>query len=602
MSGTDVKHTGESPLEHRPQEPAGGDHGGTPAGPTGEASPPRRRRWRRVLLGVGVPVVLLGGGYVAAAYVLGDRVPRETSVVGVEIGGMTVAQAEQALTDGLADVVAQPIDLVAGEAHAQIDPAAAGLALDAQATVAQFAGTFLSPKALLGHVVGLGEQQPVTSVDEVDLEAVIGVAAQDLDVAPVEGAITFEGAEIVVVEAEDGFEVDVERTARVVRDAWLYGESIEAVTQTVPPVVGPDAVETALEQIARPLTSGPVSVVAGEAVADVPVEDLTAVSVVEPEGAELVLRVDGEALAERVHERNPQIGQAPRDATVRIESGRPVVVPSVAGVGFDTEELTQAVTDAALSTTDRTAEVELVQTEPDFTTAAAEALRVVEVISEFSTPLTADAQRTHNLVVGTRAINGTLVKPGETFSLIQALGPVTPAQGYNRSGVVVDGNVSQAVGGGLSQLSTTTFNAAFEAGMDDVFHKPHSRWFSRYPAGREATMFTPDLDMKWRNNTDYGVLVQSWVANNRTWVRLWGTKVWDVNIVSGQRYNIRQPTTVYNTSAQCTPESGGSAGFSINVTRTRAKDGQVVDRETLSTTYQPWNRVVCGSAPTASTG
>jgi hypothetical protein len=68
------------------------------------------------------------------------------------------------------------------------------------------------------------------------------------------------------------------------------------------------------------------------------------------------------------------------------------------------------------------------------------------------------------------------------------------------------------MGGGLSQLSTTTFNAAYEAGMEDVEHRPHSEWFSRYPAGREATIYTGVLDMRWKNTAPTGVLVQAWVA------------------------------------------------------------------------------------------
>ena len=76
---------------------------------------------------------------------------------------------------------------------------------------------------------------------------------------------------------------------------------------------------------------------------------------------------------------------------------------------------------------------------------------------------------------------------------------------------IVCGNLS--LGGGLSQISTTTYNAAYFAGMDIVTHKPHSRWFSRYPEGREATIWSPDLDMKFKNSTPYGVLVQAWVVS-----------------------------------------------------------------------------------------
>lgn len=565
--------------------------------PSIEPSAPRPRRRRRVLLGVGIAVVVLGAAYGVAAFYLGDRVPGDTRVAGVEIGGLTVERAESALEAALADVQAQPVTITADGALAQISPADVGLALDAEATVAQFTGLTFSPRVLVGHVLGLGDQPAVSEVDSEALADAIAAAAVELDVPPVEGAVVFEGVEASVVEPTDGFAVVVGDTARLVLETWLDGEAIQAVTDVVEPTVGSDAVEAALEEIVAPLTSAPLTVQVGEIVTEVPVDRLVAAARIEADGDSLVLRIDGEALRSAVYELNPGIGEEPRDATVRLEGGRPTVVPAVVGAGIEPEALAEAAAAAALSTDQRTAVLDLVEIQPEFTTEQAEALGIVEEIGVFSTPLTADSVRTRNLVVGTAAINGTLVLPGETFSLIEALGPITPARGFTTSGVVVDGVASQAIGGGLSQLATTTFNAAYFAGMDDVFHKPHSRWFSRYPEGREATMFTPSIDLKWRNNTDYGVLVQAWVADNRTYVRLWGTDVWDVDSVTGPRYNFTAPGTVYNTSPTCIAESGGSSGFTVQVTRTRSRDGAFFDRQTWTTTYQPWNTVVCGSAP-----
>ncbi|WP_418606416.1 VanW family protein [Georgenia sp. SUBG003] len=152
-----------------------------------------------------------------------------------------------------------------------------------------------------------------------------------------------------------------------------------------------------------------------------------------------------------------------------------------------------------------------------------------------------DPVRTTNLRVGAQKVTGVLVKPGEEFSLLDVIGPISAANGYVSS-VVEDGFVSTAVGGGLSQLSTNMFNVGFLAGMDDVTHTPHSRWFDRYPAGREATLWEPSTDMVWRNNTDYGVLVQSWVTGDRVHSRLWGTKAGGMgSSLSRDRFPIDPP-------------------------------------------------------------
>ena len=210
-----------------------------------------------------------------------------------------------------------------------------------------------------------------------------------------------------------------------------------------------------------------------------------------------------------------------------------------------------------------------------------------------------DPPRTENLVIGTGRITGTVVMPGQEFSLLGTIGPISTANGYNVSHGVDQGLVVDVAGGGLSQLSTTTFNAAFEAGMVDVEHRPHTRWFDRYPPGREATVNDPGLDMRWRNNTPYPILMQAGVADSRTWVKLWSVPYWDVEIVSGAKYNFTSSKTIYNTKANCQAESGGKQGFSINVERTVSRDG-VVDTEasgTLSWTYTAWPKVVCGPDP-----
>jgi vancomycin resistance protein YoaR len=575
----------------------------SPLGDLGQTPDPLRARHRRrvlVLVGVCAGVVLIG--YVVAAYLLGARVPRDTSVAGVEIGGMTAPQAEQALRAGLAETAARPVVVVAGESRGEIDPAEVGLALDARATVEELTGFELRPDLVLGHLVGLGEQPAVSRVNDAELEAAVTALAADFDVAPVEGAITFEGTEPVAVEPAAGRATDVGATAELVRQTWLEGEPVDAVLTVLRPAVDAEAVEAAMADIAAPLVSAPVSVATQTTSTTVPVEELLAVSTIEPDGEALVLRVDGEALAARVHELDPSVGQPAVDATVVLENGAPVVRPARTGVGIEPIGLAAAVVEAATSERNRTAQVELVEVQPEVSTAEAQALGIVEKVSEFSTPMPYDPVRTQNLVTGTGIVDGTIVLPGETFSLIDTLGPLTPARGFTVSHVVVDGNVQEAIGGGLSQLATTTYNAAFFAGMDDVFHQPHSRWFDRYPEGREATMFTPDIDLKWRNSTEHGVLVQAWVADSRTHVALWSTKVWDVETATGPRYAITQPRTVYNDSPTCTPETGGEPGFTVQVTRTRSKEGQAPEEQTWTTTYQPWNTVVCGPEPAGSGG
>lgn len=189
--------------------------------------------------------------------------------------------------------------------------------------------------------------------------------------------------------------------------------------------------------------------------------------------------------------------------------------------------------------------------------------------------------------------------PGEEFSLIEALGPITEANGYVVSHVVENGFVTNALGGGLSQISTTTFNAAFEAGMEDIAHKPHSRWFDRYPAGRESTLYAPTLDMKWGNNTPYGVLVQAWVDedSSRVYVRLWSTKYWDVDIVSGSVQLHLADDRLQRLAHLRARERRRLRLLDRRLPdRCPRRQGSEYSRD-YSWTYSPWNNVVCGTEP-----
>jgi vancomycin resistance protein YoaR len=556
-----------------------------------------RRRWLRTTLIVAGVVVVLGGAYVGTAYALADRVPRGTTVAGVDVGGMTAARAEEALTDELGALATQAVPVTAEQITGSVDPAAAGLQLDVAATVDRLTGADLRPQRLWQHLVGGGAEEPVTVVDEAQLDAALEDLAGTLTLAPVDGSVVFADGAPHAVDAADGWSLDVDAARDTLVGTWLTAaRPLELTTEVVEPDITQAETETALQDVATRVAAAPVAVQVAEQRVELPVDVLAAVSSFVPQDSALVLQMDGAALVEQVIARSTDLLTVSSDARFEFQNDAPVIIPGTPGTTLDPATLAGAVA-TATQTDERVAAVELVQSDPAQTTAALEALGVTQVVSQFSTPLTSEPRRTQNITAGANAINGTLVRPGETFSLTEALGPIDAAHGFTQAGAIVNGEHTDAWGGGLSQLSTTTYNAAYEAGMEDVEHKPHSEWFTRYPAGREATLFTGTLDMAWKNNTPYGALVQAWVAGNDTWVRIWSTPYWEVTSESGPKTNVVQPKTVYSQSATCSPQSAGNPGFRITVTRTVKLNGAVVATEPSSWTYRPQNRVVCGADP-----
>ena len=199
-------------------------------------------------------------------------------------------------------------------------------------------------------------------------------------------------------------------------------------------------------------------------------------------------------------------------------------------------------------------------------------------------------------------VNGAIVQPGATFGLNEFTGPRGTAQGYVPAAIIQDGALSTAVGGGISQFATTIYNAAYFAGMGDVTHTPHSFYISRYPAGREATVFDGAIELAFSNDYDTGVLIETiWTPSDIT-VRLWGTKHVEVESVSSDRFNSTSaPVIVKPYGTACSP-SGGSSGFSIVNTRI-IKDlaGNEIRREDFTTVYNGQQNVICSPPPAAAT-
>ena len=561
-----------------------------------------RRRWPRQLAVVLGIVVVLVGAYAGACYALGHRVPRGATVAGVDIGGLTETAAVDRLTGRLGPATSGALAVAAGSQQSQLDPARAGLTFDAAATVRRLVGVdLLQPVRLWNQVVGVGAQPAVTAVDASALHSAVQQLADSLQVAPVNGSIVFADGTAHATPAQDGTDLDVPGAEKTIQDGWLVGaRPLVLPTRSVAPDITQAETDAALTEVAQRVAGAPVTVTVADRTVSLPASTLVANASFVAQDGKLVLQLNGPALVAAVLAQTPGLVTPASDARFDFQNDAPVLVPGTPGTTIDPNALAAAVATAASSPTQRTATVSLVPSDPAQSTAALQALGIKEIVSEFATPLTSEPHRTVNITVGASKINGVLVRPGDTFSLGTALSPIDAAHGYIDAGAIVDGDHVQALGGGLSQISTTTYNAAFFAGFEDVAHTPHSEWFTRYPEGREATIFVPTLDMKWKNNTPYGALIQAWVADNQVHVRIWGTKYWTVTSTTSPRSNVHAPTTVYSQSPTCTPQSAGNPGFTVTVTRQLSLNGEVKQSTSRTTTYKAQDTIICGPAPSGA--
>lgn len=538
-------------------------------------------------------VILVVAAYVIAAWALGDRVPRGTTVAGVNIGGMTASEAKVELREALEPVLEGEIPVALENNESTLDPGEAGLEFDAAATVDPLVGFTLNPQRLWDHVAGSGTVEPVTRIDEDKLTRALFVLGEDFHVEPVDATINFVDGEPQTTPAEVGVELNAEQAIEVISSNWLTGSSpIELPAREIAPVITDEEVERARTEQAKPLISGPISVAVGDNRKDLSPDLLASAARFSAQGATMQLEIEAEMLADYLRQEIPKIEKAPKDAKIKLGDDGPKITPDEPGTKIDIAQLGSDVL-AASHEEVRTVTLNFEETEADLTQADAEALGIKERISEFSTPITNDAVRTNNLKVGAEAISGVIVMPGETFSLIDTLGPITPENGYGYAGVIVNGVLKDGLGGGLSQVATTLYNGAFFAGMEDVEHKPHSQYISRYPEGREATIALPSVDLKFRNDTDHGVMIDSWVSDGQIHVVFWGTKEWDIKSEISPRREIVPAKVITNSDADCQPYAAGNPGFAVTVKRLFYKGDDLVKSESQSWRYSPQNGVRC---------
>ncbi len=590
----EVRPAGAPPAPVRvPARPDGDAAGGGGGGGGGGG----RSRRRRPLLVTAAVLVLLGLLYVADLVASAGSVPRGTTVAGLDVGGLSLADAEQELRTAIEPRSTRPVPVVAGTVTSEIDPVAAGLAIDWDGTLAQAGDQPLNPITRItsffttSNVLGV-----VTTADDQALTTAIQQLAPVVDTEPVEGTVRFEGTVPVPVDPVPGQRLDGPAAVDVVKSDWASGRPVALPLTELPARTTAEDVATAVSDVAAPAVSGPVTVVG---------EDDTE-GVLEPETiAEALSFEPGETgglnpvlnptvITDALEDQLADSEQEARNADLDFSATPPTIIPSQDGRGVDYEATLAALLPVLAEDGDREITAVYADQPADVTTAELEALGTAGEISRFTTRGFAQDSGI-NIRRAAELVDGTIVGSGETFSLDAVTGPRTAANGYVEAGVIENGRAGRGIAGGVSQVATTTYNAAYLAGMTDVEHRPHSFYISRYPEGREATIVTGALDMRFRNDTPTAVLIRTvWTPTDIT-VIFYGTKYFEVTGETSPRTAFTEPNTVVVPEGeQCSP-SQGSQGFTVTDTRTlrNLQTGEVTT-ETQTTRYNPAPQVICG--------
>ncbi|HEX8002008.1 MAG TPA: VanW family protein [Mycobacteriales bacterium] len=553
------------------------------------------RTTRGLLIGLLGLVGLISLVYVADVAMASGRVPRGTVVGGVAIGGKSRAEAVRLIAGRVTVPAAVTVALPDGSQPLTVKAADVGLRVDPERTVDAARGEALNPFTRLTSAFATNAVEPVVTVDDARLRAKVAEWARTVDRGKREGAVRFDGVTPVAVPPREGRRVDVEATASRIVDELPGDTAVQAIVVTDPVRTTAADVQRAVDELARPAVSSGVTLTApgkGVTMSRAQIAQVLRIDT-DPDG-KITAKLDAKKLDAVLATTLKTVETPPKDARFSVDDkGAITIAPSAPGTTVDRKALAEALLPALTQPSPRIVTLTIVQAEPRITTELARTLGIKEKVSEFTTHHPCCRPRVKNIHIMADIVEGAVVLPGETFSLNGYVGARDRARGFVEAPMILDGKFVPAVGGGVSQFATTLFNAVFFGGFEDVEHKPHSYYISRYPPGREATVSSPTPDLKWRNDSPYGVLITTSYTEKSVTVTFWSTKRYDIESITGERYRFRPYRTQYDSSRTCESTSG-VPGFDIDVWRVFKQNGKEVrPREKFHTRYLPEPRFVC---------
>jgi len=458
-----------------------------------------------------------------------ERLPAGSQIAGVDVSGLTPGQAQALLEKKSRDLANDPVVFTAEGKSWRVRPSAVVVDVDWDAAVqaAQRQGEGFGPvrglKRLGVRVFG-GEVAPTSRVYQYAVTAYISRFARKVDRPRIEPAVRLKGFEAEVVPGRNGRVIDrtaaeevlvqgltslsrrpvplplkIDRTHLTTRD--LAGAEVKADTALSAPAdiaYGAGGWHLSQRKIARLLTL--------------------------PKKGETDLRLAGPQANRFFANLRKRVEHAPKDARFAIGARNVVrVVPAQAGRKLDEKGTTRNIMAALLSTSNRKADLSVVTAAPERTTRDAKAMGITGLVGAYETFYGGVANRIHNVQLVAHLIDDHYIAPGETFSFNATTGERSESKGFLEAPVIINGELKTGLGGGVCQVSTTTFNAAYEAGLSITDRTNHALYISHYPLGRDATVNYPDTDLKFENDTGHWIWLRTFVGSSSLTVALYGT-------------------------------------------------------------------------------
>lgn len=502
-----------------------------------------RRPSTRVLFSLGVPLlalVLLIAAWAVDTTTARGKVPRNITLAGRDIGKLPEKQLAMAVADLAQHYVQSEIKINTPDHTFKVAAGELGLRLDQPATIAAALSMnhdtpwFRRPIQWFSSFLDQRQAPLKFTLDDKTMKA--GLASLGGDAAATEPSLISGSNAITMISGSVGSQIDPSGVRDQILQRARSGEQPIVVTTKVD-ITQPTVTDAAAKALAERLsasTAPGLAITAGSHQATISAATVRGWIGSKVTDGQIQVTVDRTKSVDAVKAAIVSTAE-PVDAKITLVEGGPTVIPSQNGESCcapDTGDRLLATIVAGAPSVELAMNVK----KPTFTTEQAVALQVKEPVGattewkgqaqvkSFTTYMPCCAPRNTNIRRIADMVRGTLVKPGETFSVNATVGRRTREKGYVAAGAIANGVHVDEIGGGVSQFATTMFNAAFFAGLPFGEYQAHSEHFDRYPFGREATMGFEHPDLQWKNDTPYGILIWTSSTDTSITVQFWSTQ------------------------------------------------------------------------------
>jgi vancomycin resistance protein YoaR len=577
-----------------------------------------------VAAGVGTLVCLFVLAVLVDSALSYNKVHSGIRVAGVDLGGLTKAEAISALDQAVKAAQDDPITLRAGDKSWTVLPTDVGAAVNVEAVVKTAMGVTRQSN-VFGDIGARWKlyfstnEVPLTgTVDSAKLAAFIAGIASMVDVPPVDAGLVIENGTIKMISSSDGKVVDQDQLTKDLTGSLLALRSTGLTVPIVdkaPAVTADDNAEA--QQQAETMISGEVTVTSGDDDWTITPEQIASSMGFKAEMRDgrstLVPFMDATKLQPLLDAIAPLVQQAATDAHFEHNDTKVWVAAGKTGKELDPEATAEAITKATLKKSGRTAKVALKSKDPAITAAKLKEMGVKTLLASYKTRYYDSADRRTNVKMATKYATNVLLAPGEEYDFDERVGPRTPARGFKLAkGITGPGVLEDVLGGGICQVSTTMFNAVAggKAGLKIDERWNHSIYISHYPKGRDATVTAGGKNLRFTNDTEHYI----WIAGDSdgvtTIISVWGTDQgrtteWQI----GEYYSVVPKGTTSSVDASLKPGrtslvQAGQNGKSLKSTRIVKENGQVIHKDTWTNVWPMFpDKIAVGpttTKPTAS--